>query len=85
MLHAEVIPTSEPTVETLEVLAQELGISVTRERLARAAEAHARLRPMLREFRELKFDYLDAVEPAHARRWIENGGRSAPRGPHELP
>jgi hypothetical protein len=78
-----VIPTSEPTVETLEVLARELGISVARERLARAAEAHARLRPMLQEFRKLKFDYLDAVEPAHVRRWIENGGRSARRGPHE--
>jgi hypothetical protein len=79
-----VIPTSEPiepTVETLEVLARELGISVDRERLAGAAEAHARLRPVLRRFREVKFDYLDAVEPGHARRWIENGGRSVPRAP----
>ena len=65
-----------PSVETLATIARDMGWDLSEDRLRQAAESHAAFRPHLDAFRRLKFPYLDPIEPGHAQKWIENGGRS---------
>jgi hypothetical protein len=67
---------AEPTVETLRVLADDLGLAFTSDQLEAAARAHASLRPKLEQLRRYRFPYLEPIEPGHVRQWIENGGRT---------
>ncbi len=73
---------AEPTVESLRVIARDMGLEIEDDRLRAAATDLAAFRPKLEEFRRYRFPYLHPVEPGHARQWIENGGRSV-GGPHD--
>lgn len=67
---------SEPTIETLRVLAANQGVTALSEaRLAQAAEAHAAFRADLEVLRALPFAFLaDVIEPGSAQRWVEHDG-----------
>lgn len=67
---------SEPTVETLRVLAANQGVTALDEaRLAQAAEAHASFRADLEALRAVPFAFLaDVLEPDSALRWLEAEG-----------
>lgn len=67
---------SEPTIETLRVLAANQGVTALSEaRLAQAAEAHAAFRADLEALRAVPFAFLaDVIEPGSAQRWIEHDG-----------
>lgn len=68
---------SEPTIETLRVMAANQGVTALSEaRLAQAAEAHAAFRADLEALRAVPFAFLadDVIEPGSAQRWIEHDG-----------
>lgn len=67
---------SEPSELTFRVIAEDLDIELSSEHLENALGAHRIFRPKLQELRQLKLPYLDCIEPADVRQWIENGGRS---------
>lgn len=67
-----------PTPETIAVLADNQGLSLSPERLDQAAANHAGLRSRLLRLRALPLSFLEpVVEPATAIRWIQRGGRSS--------
>lgn len=66
---------SEPTIETIRVLATNQGVELSDARLAQAAETHASQRADLLALRAVPLAFLgDVLEPDTALRWIENGG-----------
>jgi hypothetical protein len=66
---------AEPTVETLRVIARDLGLDVDSQMLEAAAHEHQGIRGKLEEFRRVRLPYLDALEPGHVVQWIAQGGR----------
>ena len=66
---------SQITEDTLEVLAKDAGISMSRQHLKMAAKALAAAAPRMSVLRGIELLYLEGIEPAHAWRWIAAGGR----------
>ncbi|HXV94621.1 MAG TPA: MFS transporter [Pseudonocardia sp.] len=65
-----------PPVDQFAVLAANLDITLTPERLAQAHAGHARFRPDLERLRALPLPFVEPVtEPATSLAWIANGGR----------
>jgi hypothetical protein len=81
---AEGAAPERPSVETLRVMADDLGLDVEPERLEAAARDLAAFRPKLEEFRRFTFPYLHPIEPGHVRQWIENGGRCVAGAHHPI-
>ena len=66
---------SAPSVDELAAMAESRGLSLTGERLEAIAAFFEGLWPRLQELRALELSFLDdVIEPAHADRWIQNGG-----------
>jgi hypothetical protein len=69
-------PVDPTTPENLEVIAAQVGITVESARLPVVSAFTAGLVPGFARLRAVPLSFLEPVEPAHALRWIENGGRS---------
>jgi hypothetical protein len=65
----------DPSEATFRTIAADLGIELSPDHLSAALAGHEIFRPKLEELRRVKLPYLDFIEPAHARQWVDNGGR----------
>ena len=66
---------TEPTEETLRVMAVDRGLDIEPERLRAALAMHVKFRYELDQLRAVRLEFLPPyIEPATAVRWIENGG-----------
>jgi hypothetical protein len=83
-LVAEQSTPERPSLETLRVMADDLGLRIQPDRLAAAARDLTAFRPKLEELRQFKFPYLHPVEPGHVRQWIENGGHCVAGAHHPI-
>jgi hypothetical protein len=69
-------PVDPTTPDALTIIAAQVGISVSAERLPVISEFLAGLIPGLDALRAVPLSFLDPVEPGTALRWIERGGTS---------
>lgn len=67
---------SDSELDTLRLMAQDMGISMSGGHLRVAASARAAFRTRLQELREVSLPFIEAIEPAHVWHWIVRGGHS---------
>jgi hypothetical protein len=66
-----------PRRELLEEISRDRQLGFEPEQIDAAHTMLRRYRAELERLRSIEFDYLSPVEPAHALRWIQQGGSSA--------
>lgn len=65
-----------PRRELLEEISRDRQLGLEPEQIDAARAMLCRYRDELARLRSIQFDYLNPVEPAHALRWIQEGGSS---------